>query len=398
MKSLRLVTLEEARRAAEAAGSRKTLDRVELPIEEAVGRIVAEPVFSSTDVPGVDRAALDGFATKFDFLERREGDGAVRLRLSEAPVDGPWAVSVFTGQPTPPGSDVVIRAEHARLEGQTLYFRGTAERWENVERRGSFFGAGDPVVERGDVIRPPHVAVLSELGVRRVSVYRRPRCAVISIGGELLGDSGRAIPNDYAHVVASYLSQMGCGITSIEAVGDGVEEVAGAVEEAAGRNDLVVTVGRASSGSNDVVQRAYSGMEGAEVLFHGVRLHPGKPTGLVMLGEKCWLILPASLTAAIAGLHLIGVPYLRSLIGLRTPPPELTARLDGDAPGRPGVSSVYFVSIGPSGDGVGAKVLPKGVNNLYTASKANGFLVVPPGAHMASGEAARLTLLGRLTY
>lgn len=398
MSALKLVTLEEAQRAAVSAGSRRTLELIELPIEEAVGRVVAEPVFSGSDVPGVDRAALDGFATKFEFLERRDGGGAVRLKLSESPGDGPWAVSVLTGQPIPPGSDVVIRTEHVKLEGQKLVFRGMAERWENVERRGSFFRAGDRVVERGELLRPPQVAVLSELGVRRVSVYRRPRCAVISVGGELLSESGRAIPNDYAHVVASYLRQMGCDVTSIEAVGDEVDGLVGRVKGAAETNDLVVTVGRASSGSNDVVRKAYAEMEGAEVLFHGVRLHPGKPVGLVMVRERSWLILPGSLTAAIAGLHLIGVPYLRSLYRLRSPPPELAAGLDGDAPGRPGVSSVYFASLEPSGEGVRAKVLPKGVNNLYTASRANAFLVVPPGAHATFGEAVKLTLLGRLTY
>ncbi|MCS7117198.1 MAG: molybdopterin molybdotransferase MoeA [Thaumarchaeota archaeon] len=395
---LKLIPLADAQRAAEFAGSRRTLERARLPIEETTGMVLSETIVSNSDIPNEHRAALDGFATCFDFLSQRDRDGLVRLRLSADAGEGPWAVSVVTGQVLPRGSDLVVRREHARLVGESLVISGSHERWENVERRGAFYQRGETIIDAGEVLRPAHIALLSEQGLRWVEVFRHPRCEVISIGDELLAESYRSIPNDFAHVIASYLRQLSCEVSSVKVVPDDVEELLEAVDAAMAGNDLVVTLGRSSVGRNDLVPKAYSEMEGAEVLFHGVRIHPGKPTGMVLIDDKCWLILPGSLTAAIAGLHLIGVPYLRSLMRVKSPLPGLVAQIDGDMHGRKGISSVYFASLSLEGGRLLARTLPKGVNNLYTASKAEAYAVLQPDETRRSGESVGLWFLGRLTY
>lgn len=398
MKTLKLTRLEDALAAVVSAGLKRILDVEVVPIEHAVGRVLAESITAERDLPRADLAAIDGYATRFEFFSPKEGEDVVELRIDSSRSDHPWAHMVFTGQPLPEGADVVVRKEHVRIEGEYLIFRGKISRWENVERRGSFYRRGETMMMEGEIVRPPHVALLSEQGLRYIKVYRRPMVSVIGIGSELSSETERAIPNDYCYVIASYLTQIGCEVTSIRVLADDVEMLRDSIGKALEENDLIVTIGRASTGENDVVARVYSGLDGAEVQFHGINIHPGKPTGLVVCDEKGWLILPGSITAAMAGFHLVGLAYLRSLMRVSSPPPLMYVTLDGDAPGRPGINSVYFVSFRTSAGSIRASILPKGVNNLYTASNADAYVVVPPNNSLSSGSVVLAFLLGRLAF
>ena len=255
---------------------------------EAAGRVLAEPIFSSRQLPPADNSAMDGYAIHSADLVDASGDEPVGLPVvEEIPAGGsssqrlrPGAAArIFTGAPVPEGADAVVRQEDTRSEGNQVWVNVSVKPGENVREAGEDIQLGDQVLKGGDSLGAVEIGLLASLGRSMVRVHRRPRVAILSGGDELVevdGDvrGGRIVAsNSYALVAA-------CRLLGAEPLYLGIsEDRPESVEEqfrAALDSDCIVSSAGVSVGDHDHVRPVLEKL-GCELDFWGVRMKPGYP-------------------------------------------------------------------------------------------------------------------------
>jgi molybdopterin molybdotransferase len=334
---------------------------------ESAGRVLSGKITSSTDLPGFKRAAMDGFAVRSS-----ETRGA--SPLNPVCIDG--FLPVRTGNAIPEGFDAVVMLEDSMLRGRELEVREEAYPYRNVSRIGEDIRRGDAVFEEGHRLRPPDIALLSALGKKGVQVYSRPRVAIIPTGGELVAIGSRSLRPGEAYEINGLMAKLYaemwggepvlCGI-----VPDDPNSIRGAMESAL-YADMIVVIGGTSVGEMDYAPMAVECL--GELLVHGVRIQPGKPTALGIIEDRPVICLPGYPVAALSALYLFVRPVLKRLSHLDDALPSVQARLAGKITSRPGYLSIVRVAI--EGDGA-VPIMSSGAGILSSVARADGFVVVP---------------------
>lgn len=302
------------------------------PASACIGRVLAAPVISSTNLPPFDNSAMDGFAlrghstvpagTELDIEgEQAAGDGIAHAH------NGAW--EIMTGARLPDGLDRVIAVEQTeRLSSTRVRLLADVEAGQNVRTAGSDVARGETVLEAGTALQPNHLMLLAALGIANVSVTARPRVAVLCTGRELVDDAAEAlapgqIRNSNGPFLAARLPLAGAEVVHVETVGDDAAAFEAALLRAlhAGAK-IVVTSGAVSMGRYDFVPQALERL-GAQTLFHKVAIRPGKPLLFAKLpGDVLLFGLPGNPIAVAVGLRFFVEPALRVMLGL----PQETVR------------------------------------------------------------------------
>ncbi len=243
-----------------------------VPLDRVAGRVLAEPVDASADVPAHDHATMDGFA--FDAGD----DYPLAVREGETfPADDPAeigegeAVRIATGAPLPERANVVLKREEATAEDGRL--RGPdLDPGTYVYERASNVEAGERLFEAGERLSPKDAILLGDLGIDEVTVRERPSAGVLATGTEI--HEGRSRDLD-SPMLAGLIRSWGHEATYEGTVPDEYDRVEARIADLAEEYDVVVTTGGTSVGHEDHVVAALSSL--GEVLFHRVRLRPGKP-------------------------------------------------------------------------------------------------------------------------
>ncbi len=299
---------------------------------EATGRVLAEPVIASADVPPFARAAMDGYAV---IAEDTFGAGnftPVRLSLVEVlhaadiatrEVNHATCIQVATGSPIPKGADAVVQVEDTELDeggaGKVKVYKPVYPR-QNVSPQAQDIKAGREVLRAGTRLDPSKVGVLAALGLERVRVMARPTVAVIPSGNEIVRP-GDPLPPGKIYDINSYtlsaLIQDHGGIPRLFPImQDTLEDVRRTLEEAISC-DVVVLSGGSSVGERDVMVEAVEGL--GEVKFHGIAVKPGKPTLCGVIRGTLILGMPGYPTSCLTNGYGLLVPVLRRLAGLPEP-------------------------------------------------------------------------------
>jgi len=382
----------------------------EVPLSEALGRVLAEDVVSPVDIPSFDRATKDGFAVRAEdtFGADEERPAALRVvGVSSAghPFSGSVgegeAVEIATGAPLPPGADAVVMVEYThRSGGEVLVYRAVAP-GENVQSAGRDVNLGETLAWRGGVVGPREVGVLAAAGIRTVRVYSRPRVAVISTGDELAAQGedleyGRIYDINGPALCASIRGDGGEPIY-LGIVGDMESEIAGAIERGLSVADLLVVSGSTSAGAGDVIYRVLDGIGAPGVFVHGVAMHPGKPTVMAQVGRKLAFGLPGNPTSAMTAYRVFVAPVIRYLAGLEPEPESLRIRArlaerTRVARGRRDFLPMHLVRTA-EGEVLAFRV-PGGSEAITTFARADGILDVPEEVeYLEEGEPVVVTLL-----
>lgn len=306
---------------------------IEVPVREAIGMVVAQPIRATVPSPPFDNSAMDGFAVRWDDVAAASPSASaspVKLAVvdeSRAGVPaamGPQAgqaVRIMTGAVVPPGADTVVPQEVTTTAGDTVTVLEVRARGAHIRRRGEDAQEGDVVVPACVELAARHVASALTVGVSSVSVYRTPRVGILSTGDELvapgspLGDGQIFESNSYfleAAVRAAGGEPVMLGaVSDTSSVGDTSAEVLAAVSRDG--LDLVVTTGGVSVGAYDVVKAALSG---AGVEFVKLAMQPGKPQGLGRIGGRPVLCLPGNPVAVAVSFEMFVEPVMRAMRGL----------------------------------------------------------------------------------
>lgn len=302
------------------------LPTVRLPLNDALGCVLAEPASAAIDLPLFTQSAVDGYAL-------RSGDAGGTLQLvgevaagaARTPeVGAGQAVRIFTGGALPPGADTVARQEIVSREGDRIRIEGALAADVDIRHRGEEIRSGDPIARAGQRLHSGLLSALAMAGVTAVSVRPRPRVAVLVTGnevaqpGETLG-AGRIFDAN-GPLTRGWLAEQGYPLVQLRYVRDDYDSVVQALEEAAANADLVLSSGGVSVGDHDHLPKAAQ-QAGFERVFWKVAQKPGKPIWYGMRGNTPLLALPGNPAAVLIGLHLHAIRALQLLEGVDSPAP-----------------------------------------------------------------------------
>ena len=392
-----------------------------VPLEAARGRVLAERVDAGLDVPGFDRAAMDGYAVSAPDTYGAD-DSSVTLPVvssvhaGERPgvsLEGGEAAEVSTGAVMPDGADAVVIVERTEtVEGdaveqdadRAVRIETAVTPGESVMLAGADIAAGERALGPGTRLTPREVGLLSALGVDEVPVRAKPRVAVVSTGDELVrpGDDldSRAgqIYDVNSYAIATAIEEAGGEPVVYPHVGDDMDAMERTLVEAADECDLVLTSGSTSASAVDVVYRVIE--ERGELLMHGVAIKPGKPMLVGRIGgdgtdpesdsKSAYVGLPGYPVSALTIFRTFVAPALRSAVGL---PDPRTAQVSGRMAER--VRSEEgrrrLLAVGLVEDETGETLVypvDKGSGATTTLTAADGVVDVPADTNGVAADAS----------
>ena len=324
-----VISFEDARRIVMDAAT--PIDRVErVDLADSDGRVLAADVVAADDVPAFDRAAMDGYAvvaadtTGASAASPREVGCIGRLFTGETTsraVRAGECMEIATGAPMPAGADAVVMVEDTSRLGDRVMIRSGVNARQNIGPRGADIRAGALVLSAGRVITPSQVGAIAATGGTHVDVYARPSVAVFSTGNEVV-EPGRVLAAGQVHDVnrftVSAVVQRNGGLAVPGApIADSLEALSAALDRAL-EHDIVVLSGGSSVGERDLILDALRAR--GDVLFHGIAIKPGKPTGFARIGRTPVFALPGYPTSCLSNALLFVAPFLRAVA--RLPPHE----------------------------------------------------------------------------
>ena len=371
------------------------LDRVRLPLAEAIGRVTARPIQVLRSSPGYDASAMDGVAVTL-------------ARVRSAPVEGPAAVlpaaevdEVDTGDPLPAGRDaVVIREQVSRRPGPAgpeVLVPRDVRAYQHVRPIGEDVLAGELLLPSGHRLRAVDVAAAAAAGHTELEVRRAPVVAVLPTGDEIrpVGTpTGEGeILDTNSLMIAGQLRAWGCIARVLPIEPDDPARIAAAVTRAVTEADLVVLVAGASAGRDDHAA-AVIGLLG-EVVVHGVAVRPGHPVVLGVAGRTPVLGCPGYPVSAALAVELFAAPLLASLEGTDAAGRPVTdARLGSDLASVPGVEDWVRVRLAEVDGDLVVSPLTRGAGALSSLVRADGLLRIPVGvSSLTAGRRVRVELL-----
>jgi molybdenum cofactor synthesis domain-containing protein len=329
MKPLKaLLSLEEGMRILlENVSPISRTERV--PLLEAAGRVLMEPIVAAMDVPPFPRASMDGYAVIAQDTFGAGNFRPVRLRLVEvvhaadiasSAVTPGTCIQVATGAPIPTGADAVVQVEDTELEAAEAdgvkVYKPVYPR-QNVAPQGEDIQTGKEVLSPGTRLDPSKIGVLAALGLTQVTVMAKPSVAVIPSGNEIVTPGDPLPPGKIydinTYTLATLIQETGGLPRLFPTMKDTLEDVRRTLAEALAC-DLVVLSGGSSVGERDVMVEAVESM--GEVKFHGIAVKPGKPTLCGMIQGKLVLGMPGYPTSCLTNGYGLLVPVLRKLARL----------------------------------------------------------------------------------
>jgi molybdopterin molybdotransferase len=385
---------------------RTTVERVAL--DEALGRVVSEPIVARKPLPGFARATVDGYAVRApDTYGASEGLPSYLDLAGEALIGRPpelelqpgSAVAIATGAPLPGGADAVVMVEHTQAATTALIeVLRPAAPGDGMVRADEDAVPGAELVSAGRPLRPQEIGMLAAAGVVELFVHARPRVTIVSTGDELVAAStARLEPGRVRDAVgpglAALTRQAGGAPVSGGIVPDDRAALTETLAHALPGSDVLVVSAGSSVGARDETAGAVAALGDPGIWCHGLLLKPGKPTLLADAGGVPVIGLPGNPRSALVVFRLLGLPIIRRVGGWTHPPAEPTtlARLDRHLPSAAG--RLDIVQVGVSG-GVATPLF--GSSSLLSVmTRADGFVTVPEAATgLAAGGEVEVTLYG----
>ncbi len=381
--------------ACAAAGCPERVVAERVRLEEAVGRVTAEPVWAQTSSPPFDAAAMDGIAVHATDTVGASETSPVRLAAGAFEV-------VDTGDPIPGDFDAVVMREDVHTDCDAVELRAAAAPYQHVRSIGEDVSAAELLLPAGHRLRPVDVAAAGSAGAIELVVRRRPVVTVIPTGDEMrpvgaeLGEG--ELPDTNSVMLAAQAEALGCEAHRFEVVPDIPAEIGDAVRTAAARSDLVIVIAGSSAGRDDHTAAVVA--EVGTLAVHGVAVRPGHPVvlGAVQGGASApatpVLGAPGYPVSASLTFDIFAAPLLARLQG--APPPEspvAQARLARKLASIMGMDDWVRVRLGRVGGQLVATPLPRGAGVLTSLVRADGLLVVPAaleGHHAGEEVSVRL--------
>lgn len=364
-----------------------------LPLEAAIGRVLAAPAVSAAPLPPFDNSAMDGYALCAAGLS---GDGPWRLTVGariaagdagDAPYRRGEAVRIFTGAPTPAWCDSVVMQEHVRRDGDAIWLAERPRTGRNIRRAGEDLASGEAILPKGALIETREAAALAAIGAASVSVRRKIRVALFCSGSELRAPGEPLGPgqiwNSNRFALLAALQAPWVTIHDFGVVADDPAALLAALRRAAASADIVVSTGGVSVGDEDHMPRLFR-EAGGDVHAMRVAMKPGKPLVLGAIDTALYVGLPGNPVAAFVTWKIIGDQILRKRGGCaRIAPVVERVRADFSLerqPGRCEYRQARVSGVGADGERRVRLLEPSFSARIATLARADGLAVLPAAA------------------
>lgn len=369
-------------------GLRRTIPVETVDLKDAQLRVLAQEIRADRDYPPFDRAARDGFAVRAADCAR---PGATLRVIGEVPAGAAFrgqvgageCVQIMTGAPVPEGADAVVMVEqtHAGKDASTAVIDRVADAGMNFAPRGSEARKGDVLLAPAVRIGDAETAVAAQAGYARVSVYRKPRVAILSTGSEVVDVGARPgefeIRNSNAASLGAQVAVAGGQAVPLRNAADDKAELRKRIEEGL-REDILVISGGVSAGKYDFVEPVLREL-GAEFFFDAVEIRPGKPAVFAICGGKPLFGLPGNPVSTMVTFELFVAPALDILGGAEARAlPLLKAKLTSAVEQRAPLT--YFLPARlewSRGEAIVGMLPWQGSGDIAAVARGNCFLVVP---------------------
>lgn len=329
-----------------------------VPLDQAYGRVLKEPIIAKHDVPPFDRSPYDGFAIRAEDSKGASGENRIHFQvideigaghLAKRGIEKGEAVRIMTGAPIPENADAVVMLEQTIEQEDTFSLRKPFDTGENIAVQGEDAKEGKVLIEAGALIHPGTIALLATFGYAEVEVAKKPVVGILATGTELLQVHEELTPgkirNSNGPMIAAQLSRMDIEYKSYGLLGDNLDACMEMVEKALAETDVLITTGGVSVGDYDYLPVIYEKL-GAEVLFNKVAMRPGSVTTVATLGSHLLFGLSGNPSACFTGFELFTRPALLKMMGGTKPYlPRMKATLGEDFP-KPNLSYASCVPFG----------------------------------------------------
>jgi len=323
-----MILYNEAKAIIQNAGKALGSKTETIVLQESVGRVCAQNIKAPIDIQPFDNSAMDGFAVKMADLEgtgctlTKVGTIAAGADVPRVELQAGQCMEIMTGAPVPPGVDTVIPIELVTVNGDQVTFNTLPAAGANIRHAGEDFKQGMDVLSAQQVIQPQHIMPLATLGIDALQVYKKPRGVFLATGDELVDDLTQSLKPGQI-----YNSNRPYGLAALEAMGvdcvdapsmpDNAKQFEEFLENISQQNiDLIISSGAVSAGKFDFIRKGLENI-GAEILFHKVKIKPGKPNLFARLPNgTLYFGLPGNPVSTAAGLRFFLQPCLRAMVGL----------------------------------------------------------------------------------
>jgi molybdopterin molybdotransferase len=316
------ISIEQARELL-LAGVRPISRTEEVEVGAAAGRVAAADLASTIFVPPFSRSAMDGYAVIAENTRGATRERPVRLRIVDRvftggvpshPVGPGSCAEIATGAPLPDGADAVVMVEEtARFDAEHVAIGAEAAPGQNIGRKGADISPGDLVVRRGDLLNPSRVGAVAAIGCSRLSVFARPRVAILSTGNEVIAPGTPLSPGqiyDVNRFTLAAVAEAHGGVAAMHAPArDTLDALEQALDDCADA-DVMIFSGGSSVGDRDLLADLIA--RRGEMIFHGIAVKPGKPTMFAMVEDRPFFGMPGNPTSCLSNAYILLVPFLRA--------------------------------------------------------------------------------------
>lgn len=358
-----------------------------VPLAGACGRVLAVDIVAEIDVPGFDRAAMDGVAVRaadstgageYNPLEFRLIGESLPGRPFAGSVARDQAVRIMTGAPLPTGADAVVPAEFVQFDGDRAIVTAASPQFKHIGRVGEDIFAGSTVLRIGRRLRPQDVGVIASLGIAQVSVLQRPRVRILVTGDELIAPgrskSAYEIYEANSAILRGLVARDGGELERCVHLRDerGIIREALAAEGA----DVILVSGGSSVGAEDHAPGLVA--ELGELSIHGIAMRPSSPTGLGRIGRAAVCLLPGNPVSCLCAYDFFAGRLLRRWGGRPDAWPYRQVRGALSQKIVSAIGRVDYCRVCIDDAGIRPLAL-SGASILSSTTRADGFLIVPAG-------------------
>lgn len=297
-----------------------TLNKEDIPLEEANTRVLAEDIEVLVDVPPFDRSAMDGYAVIAEDTSDASPSNPVYLEVideigagsvSKHALSPGQAIRIATGAPMPSGSNAIIMEEDTeQMDNQIKIIKKVAFN-RDVALKGEDLKKGEVILKEGQILGPHHLSVIASSGYNRIKVFKKPNVGVIITGNELVEPTTHLepgkIPNSNKFALKGIVEES-LAVPYIKHCRDDLDIMVNELRDYTQKYDVVITTGGTAISKGDVVVSTTSRL--GEVLFHGVAIKPGKPVGFGVVNNKPVFMLSGYPVAAAVQFDIFARNYI----------------------------------------------------------------------------------------
>ena len=369
-------------------GKLKPLGEETVSLKESLGRIISREIFASIDSPPFDRSEVDGYAVNHLDLIGADESNPIKLRILGKSSVGVMpqfylikntCAEISTGAPIPKGATAVVMVEYTKSDGQYVTFFRSVAPGENIAQAGSDVMVGDTTLRSGTRISSREIAILASLGINEINVFKRLNVGIISTGDEIVSPgeiltSGKIFDtNQYS--IGARLNEIGAIPKYYGIVKDDYSLIKEKILKAISENDIVITSGSTSAGMGDLIYSVIDDI--GELIVHGLKIKPGKPTTVGISNGKLIFGLPGFPFSAIVAYEFFVKKILLKLSGFMGEEEKFIGKMAMRLNSSKNVEEFFPVSIISNKNGYSIYPLFGNSGSITTLLYADGIIRIP---------------------